>query len=111
MKRAQVDWWHTLRWLGIYLIALWCWLALDLPLGPTPDQAQRPERPVEAPELVTRPTGYTGPASCLVWGVGQPESCRGELPECLEEDGSGPGITCWFTDPDHGKLWLQTGDD
>ena len=52
---------------------------------------------------------YTGAAECLTQGSGHPESCRGELPECEQEDGSGPGVMCWFTSD--GLLWLQTGDD
>lgn len=103
------SWKETLTCCFVWLALIWGWLALDLPMGP--DQAQRPERPAETSVLVTQPPAYTGPAWCLEWGVGQPESCRGELPECLQEDGSGPGVMCWFTDPDHGKLWLQYGDD
>lgn len=75
------------------------------------DQDKRPESSVTAVPTAAQGPGYTGPAWCLEWGVGQPESCRGNLPECLAEDGSGPGVMCWFTDPDHGKLWLQYGDD
>lgn len=75
------------------------------------DQGKRPEMPVTGVHTATQAPAYTGPAWCLEWGVGQPEACRGELPECLAEDGSGPGVMCWFTDPDHGKLWLQYGDD
>lgn len=73
------------------------------------DLRQRSESPQERPGLVRQAPHYQGPTWCLVEGVGQPEACRGGLPDCLQEDGSGPGVWCWFTSD--GKLWFQDGSE
>lgn len=91
-------------WAAAILISLFG-AVLDL----VPDQAQRPVSHQERSAIYTQPPAYTGPAECLVEHVGQSEGCRGELPECLQEDGSGPGVLCWFTSD--GLLWLQDGQD
>lgn len=71
-------------------------------------QAQRPERPATNIHTGTQPA--LDP-TCLIEGYGQPEGCRGGLPECLQEDGSGPGVWCFWTDPDTGAIWFNDGNE
>lgn len=71
-------------------------------------QPQRPQRPVEAPGQATQ---GPVPAQCLQEGAPVPASCQGTLPECLQEDGSGPGVMCHWTAPTTGSLWYNDGDE
>lgn len=105
------DWINRAGWSLVGGVLLTVLLGAVLDLKGAFDQAQRPERPAEASVLVGQPPHYTGPSWCLVEGTGQPESCRGELPECAAEDGSGPETWCFWTDPDTGDIWFNDGDE
>src|SRR5687767_10517710 len=56
---------------------------------------------------------YTGAPECLTEGVALAPECneRRELPGCLAEDGSGPGIYCFWTDPGGTGIWFNDGDE
>lgn len=87
---------------SMVLVSLW---------GAACDLRKPAQQPTGRPSLATRAPHWTGPSSCLVEGFGHPGSCRGGLPECEQEDGSGPGVWCFWTDPDTGDIWFNDGDE
>lgn len=110
MNTKLIYWPETLISTTVLVVVLVAWLALDLPMGPSPDQPKRSQTAVDEINSGVQPGTYLDGALCLVEGVGHPEGCRGGLPECLQEDGSGPGIMCWYTSST-GLLWLNDGDE
>lgn len=92
--------------LAMILVGL---LGLTMALVQAVDQAKRPERPAAGLDHPVPAVTTVPEALCLVEGVVQPETCRGTLPECLAEDGSGPGVRCWFTGEE--GIWFNDGDE